>query len=172
MPKDIIPDPEGIREWAFRAGLVSEPDSQLVTQETMEELSRIFGPHDRLSILVHLYREPSGALGYLEFPYVPTPTLVRKGLEVDLVYWLMRFEEVRFGFWIQGSTLEFASASWSRTVVQKFSELLRQLSKSYPAKTTEEGGETIDVDGDVRAKFLRVGKAYDVEFTVSPRRTA
>lgn len=171
LPKDIIPDPEGMREWAFRAGLISDPDFQLITQETVEELSRLFAPQDRLAILAHVYSEPSGALGYVELPYVPIPTLIKKGLEVKLVYWLMRFDEVRFGFWIQGSSLEFASASWSKTVVQKFGELLPQLSTTYPTETTEQGEATIEVDGDVRAKFLRVGKGHDVELTVSPRRT-
>ncbi len=84
LPDDIYVDLDHIRNWALREQLVWEPESQLITRQTVDEISRFFAREDDLAVVVRLYPEPSGRLGYLEQPYVPLGILIKKGLEVKL----------------------------------------------------------------------------------------
>lgn len=89
LPKDIIPTWGNIREWAFEQNLIYESEFQLITLERIKELRKHFVHEDRLSILIHLYKDSSGKLEYLEYPYLPIKTLIKRAIEVEIVYWQM-----------------------------------------------------------------------------------
>ncbi len=179
LPKDIIPTWGNIRGWAFKNNLIWEPGSQLITSERIEELRKHFVYGDNLSVLIHLYKDSSGKLEYLEYPYLPIKTLIKRAIEVEIVYWQMipttwninssikNFGEVRFGFWyLDISSEEFQSRSNAKLVVEKFEDLFYQLSENYKKKKLIDGVLDIEVDGDVKAKFFKTGRLYDVEFTL------
>ena len=193
MPNDAVPfrdfipaqtDLNKIREWAIKQGMVTEPDV-FITEEVAEEISKLFAPEDHLSIAVQV--SPSSVSSddylYLEYPFVPMSTLTKKGLEVDIVYWAMSPDDrrwgehsdhngVRFGFWSQGCPIEFVSVSYAKTVAQKFEDLLHRLSTTYPVVALGDAGHIqgeaeITVNGDVKARFFKVGTAHGVQFTSS-----
>lgn len=179
LPKDIIPTWGNVRGWAFKHNLIWEPESQLMTLERIEELRKHFVYEDRLSILIHLYKDSSGKLEYLEYPYLPIKTLIKKAIEVEIVYWKMiptlwnangkikKYGEVRFGFWYPDiRSEEFQSISNAKLVVEKFEDLFYQLSENYIKKKLSNGILDIEVDGDVKAKFFKTGRLYDVKFTL------
>ncbi|MBA7611101.1 hypothetical protein ES703_18317 [subsurface metagenome] len=184
LPKDLIPNWGNIRGWAFKNNLIWEPELQLITSERIEELRKHFVYEDRLSIIIHLYKDSSGKLEYLEYPYLPIKTLIKRAIEVEIVYWQMipiqmipttwninssikNFGEVRFGFWYPDiSSEEFQSRSNAKLVVKKFEDLFYQLSENYIKKKLSNGVLDIEVDGDVKAKFFKTGRLYDVEFTL------
>jgi len=184
LPKDIVPTWGNVRGWAFKNDLILEPELQLITSERIEELRKHFVYEDRLSIIIHLYKDSSGKLEYLEYPYLPIKTLIKRAIEVEIVYWQMipmqmipttwninssikNFGEVRFGFWYPDiSSEEFQSRSNAKLVVEKFEDLFYQLSENYIKKKLSNGVLDIEVDGDVKAKFFKTGRLYDVEFTL------
>ncbi len=179
LPKDIIPTFGNIRNWAFKQNLIYEPELQLITSERIEELRKHFVYEDGLAILIHLYKASSEKLDYLEYPYLPIKTLIKKAIEVEIVYWKMiptswdingnikNYGEVCFGFWypnIAGE--EFCSISNAKLVVEKFKDLFYQLPEIYVKKKLSNGVLDIEVDGDVKVKFFKTGRLYDVEFTL------
>jgi hypothetical protein len=99
MPGDAIPfrdyipaqtDLNRIREWAIREGMVLDSD-QLISEETIELISRFFTSDDSLSIAVSITpsQPNSSACTYLEYPLVPVAALVKREVEVEVVYWAM-----------------------------------------------------------------------------------
>lgn len=177
LPSDILLSVNNIRGWAFEEGLVSEAELQLLTPERIEILAEHFLAEDSLSILIHLYQDPDGNLTYLEYPHLPINSLIRRSTTVDVVYWTMRptlwgadgdvqgYGEVRLGFWYPGITTEgFCSVSNARVVTKKFRELYHRLSKRYPSRVLESGALDITVDGDVKARFFKSGRLFDVAF--------
>ena len=168
LPRDVLLDLDHIREWATDTGLIFDKD-QFISQETVDDVARLFTTGDRLSVVVHLYWDASAALCYIEYPYVPVATLIKRQLQVDLVYWNMLTSSVRFGFWVQGSSLEMASESTGPMVVSKFKRQFEQVSVRYPTSAVrdgeqEDGMEISGIDGAVKANFFKSGRAYDVKF--------
>lgn len=179
LPKDIIPTFGNIRNWAFKRNLIYEPEFQLITSGRIEELRKHFVYEDNLSILIHLNKDSSGELEYLEYPYLPVKTLIKKAIEIEIVYWQMiptawvadgtvkKYGEVRFGFWYPSNVSEeFQSISSARLIVKKFRELFNNLSGVYLKNKLNNGILDVAVDGDVKAKFFKTGRLYDVEFTL------
>lgn len=179
LPKDIIPTWGNIRGWAFKHKLIWEPELQLITSERIEELMKHFVYEDRLSIIIHLYKDSSGKLDYLEYPYLPIKTLIKKEKEVEIVYWKMiptvwnanekikKYGEVRFGFWYPNITSEeFQSISNAKLIIKKFEKLFYQLSDIYEKKILKDGILDAEVDGDLKAKFFKTGRLYNVKLTL------
>ena len=168
-----------MRAWAIEEAMAIEED-QFITDDTVAEISKVFTPEDDLSLAVHVTRTTNGDI-YLEYPFVPMNTLVTRDLEIELTYWAMEPDPrragghsdhhgVRFGFWVQGSGVEFVSVSWGKIVAQKFERLMRALSDTYPIVILGQEGHTnaeneITVNGDVKAKFFKTGMAHDVRLT-------
>jgi hypothetical protein len=182
LPRDILPSPGNIRRWAFESGLITEPDRQLLTQEDVELLHRFLDQRDRLALRLHIYRDSEGSLSYFKRPHLPIRSLVRRGTEVQLVYWAMRptvwtaervikeYGEVRLGFWCPGtSPLEFCSESTAKLVVAKFKDLYERLSDQCPSVVLDDGSLGITVDGEVSARFFKSGRLFDVEL-IQPSR--
>lgn len=190
-PKDAIPfrdftpaqtDLNKIREWAAQEGMIFEAD-QLITEETVEEVSKSFEPEDQLAIGVQIIPAASEGFMYLEYPFVPTYTLVKKRIEAEIVYWAMEPDSrrwgphsdhngVRFGFWLPGSAVELVSVSYGSIVVQKFENLMRDLANRYSLVALGDAGKTrneeeITVNGDVKARFFQTGMKHDVQLTVA-----
>lgn len=178
LPDDILLSVNNIRGWALQKALVLEPELQLLSPERIQILAEHFVPEDKLSILICLYEDSEGNLTYLEHPHLPIRSLIKRGTHVDVVYWTMRptlrsadgdvkgYGEVRIGFWYPGvTTEEFCSVSNARLVVEKFAALYDRLSASYPSSVLENGALNITVEGDVKARFFKSGRLFDVEFT-------
>ena len=87
LPKDILLDMNAIRQWAVKSGMVSDPELQLVTDEKIGELGKMFNGDDALLVLIHLYKDEKGKLCYFEYPFVPVKTLIKKKLDIKLAYW-------------------------------------------------------------------------------------
>jgi len=167
IPDNLFPTIGEIRKWAYQEGLIWEPDSQFVTPEREQNLCKIFQPEDGLLIAVHIYQDSSGRLDYLEYPYVPVRTLIKKEMQIDIVYWQIRLGEVRFGFWYEDiEAEELCSISTAKRVIRKFSELFEQISSEYDAKRLNNGTLEIEVNGAVQAKFFKEGRYFDVELKV------
>ena len=178
LPRDIVPSLDETRRWAFKEGLVWEPEAQLITPERAEDVGKLFGVEDRLFVLVQIYRNDKGELNYLEYVYVSVATLIKKGIEISLVWWRMidriwdsaktreKYGGVRFGFWLPESSEEFCSESLGKLVVEKFEELSGKIDPNcYEVKKLSEGILNIEVDGDVKARFFKRGRSFDVEFS-------
>lgn len=182
LPEDLLLGVENIRRWAIEMGMAF-PDDFEDEELVVEDVRKVFASDDKLSILVSIEQGRDDKLAYIEYPFVPIRTLIKKNLEVSLVYWTLlghlneetgyrTFNKVRFGFDISGCWNEFASESTSKNVVPKFVALHEELGEQYATKTIEasEGwfAEEIQVDGDVSASFSRVRTAFDVLLSMRP----
>jgi hypothetical protein len=184
-----------IRNWAEAAGLVDEPDL-LVTQERVRDISDLFDAGDKLGITGFFVLD-SVVPFYHEQIYVPVATLIKKGIEIELVWWDMvagefdpsgrplGYEEVRFGFWCHELVMEeFYSTCRGQIVVKKFEELTREYEDiareipdpALPLWYISQGQESdedihqptvteVEVDGDIKARFFKRGRYFDVEFS-------
>jgi hypothetical protein len=127
-------------------------------------------------VAMAFHRDRAGKLAYFEYPYLPIKSLIRRGEEVKIVSWRMRptqwdrdwnileFGEVSFRFLHPNCGEEICSRSTAKRVVKKFRKLLDQLASSYCTETLEDGSVEITVEGDVRAKFFKSGRFFDLGF--------
>jgi hypothetical protein len=110
----------------------------------------------------------------LEYPFIPVKTLIKHQTQIEIVYWQLlpkitnsgirrEFNELRFGFWYPGVTLEFASMSNAKVVFKKFFDLFNSLQNEYDTKVLPNGFTDITVDGAIKAKFFKTGRFHDVE---------
>lgn len=160
LPPDIALGLDEIRKWACEKGLVYDIESQIIVPEREEELFKIFQPDDELCVAIDIYKDSSGDLTYLEYPYIPVKTLIKKKKQIDLVFWWIDVGEVGFHFWYGDSAEEFCSLSTAKKVVKKFSELSEKF-KDYGEKI--DGRIEIEVDGAIQARFFKNGRYFDVE---------
>jgi len=182
LPKDIAPSLGNIREWAFKEELIWDAESQLVASERIGVLTEHFTHEDELAILIHLYEDSPGNLNYLEYPCLPVKSLIGRAEEIEVVYWRMipttwdsdgnvkGYGEIHFGFWYPGiGGDEFCSISNAKLVVKKFHDLFHQLPGTYKKNILSNGVLDIEVDGDVKAKFFKSGRLFDVELTLNKK---
>ena len=120
LPTDILLDLDLIREWAISKGLVFD-EGQFVSHEDAHEAAQLFTPDDGLQILVDLFPEDSSAVKYMEYIYVPISRLIKRDLEIRLIFWRTQTNLVQFGFWVKHSFLEYTSQSTGPIIVRKFS---------------------------------------------------
>ena len=85
--KDALGDMDKMRKWALKEGAITEPKLQLITQDTITELAKIFNETDELFVLVNINEDSNGKLVYFEYPFVPVKTLIKKNIEIKLAYW-------------------------------------------------------------------------------------
>lgn len=176
FPGDLKLMLRDIRQWALKNKMIWDPEAQLIGEERLEELNKHFVPEDELFILIHLYKDEKDNLCYLEYPYLPVKTLIKKSTQIQIVYWRIlpnsfyadgtpeNYGELQFGFWypnIIGE--EFASMSNAKLVVKKFFDLYQALSGDYEKKLMVKGTLDITVDGSIKAKFFKTGRLFDVE---------
>ena len=174
LPPNIVPSLNHLREWAFQNGFANDPDADFVGLERLAELKKHFVADDMLMILVHLTNE-FGKMQYLEFPYIPVATLIKKQVWVDIVYWMLRptswtedgaasqFGEVRLGFWYPGvEGDEFATRSNAKLICQRFGALTTGVDAKLKT-TLSDVSVDVEADGEVKARFSKVGRLFDVE---------
>lgn len=177
IPGDLIPNLTNLRKWAIDEGLIYDPEFQFLNQEIVNSLSAIFASSDGIQIAIAIHEE-GGDPFYLEYPFLPVKSLIKRGVAVEIYYWKMRptrwdkdgnithFGEVRFGFLYPGCHKEICSVSTGKRVVEKFNVLYDQLVDRYSVKIFDDGAKEITVDGAVRAKFFKDGRYFDVENTL------
>lgn len=179
LPKDIILTLENIRGWAIKNKLIDEIGFQFITPERADNLRKYFSYEDELQILINIYKDDSGNLNYLEYPFIPIKTLIKKSKEISIVYcqliptmWkqngsVENYGEVYLGFWYPNIIEEeFCSLSTAKLVVRKFYELYYKLSNNYIKKTLNNNILDITIDGKIKAILFKTGRLYDVEFKV------
>lgn len=137
---------------------------QILTKERIVTVSGVCTLQDELLIAIALAGEP-GSLNYIEYPYLPVRSLVRRGERVDLVFWKITATDVKFGFRLTGCTEKFLSESTAVHVVPKFAKALDRLTNTYPVKILSDGSKDITVQGGVGAMFFKNGRSFDVELT-------
>jgi hypothetical protein len=180
LPGDLLMDLEDIRKWAVEANLIWEPESQFLGEEVVSQLRTKFDATDRLEVLAHTYENETRPLNYLESPFVPTGTLIKRQQEVKLVYWELKgitsaelvsaglLSCVRYGFLVDGIKIELAAEVTARLVKAKFVQLLTGLQGSFDMRVVTEKGAPIAVEitpqKSVRARFFKSGRLHDVQF--------
>jgi hypothetical protein len=162
LPEHVPMRLGSIRDWAESSGLILNPD-QILTQERVADISRVCLSEDDLLVGIAITGEPLNV--YLEFPYLPVRSLIRRGKPVDLLFWKITATDVKFGFRISGSTETFVSESTGVCVVPKFAEALERLAKAYPVRTLPDWAKHIAVEGGVRATFLKNNRTFEVQLT-------
>lgn len=178
LPADLPVSLEAIRQWALQSGLIFD-DAQLLTGDRVADIAKVCSPNDRLTIAVAV-TGATDVLNYLEYPYMPVQSLIRRGQQVAVVYWKLaslhragddrppRFGEVRFGFWISGCNDEFCSMSTAPRVVAKFAQAFERVAdppEAYMVKTDPDGSKELTVDGSVHARFFKDGRLFDVDLS-------
>jgi hypothetical protein len=173
FPDDVVLSLGEIRKWALSQGLIADPDFQLLLDERIDTLSGHFGLEDQLQIALAIH-PGGGEPFYLEYPYLPVKTLIRRGEEVELYYWrmiptrwdsngnILHFGETRFGFLLSGCTEEICSLSTAKLIVEKLHSLLSDLSDEYQVEVFPDGSREITVDGAVLARFVKEGRFFDI----------
>ena len=176
MPDDIVPSLGEIRKWALGQGLIADPDFQLLLDERIDALSGHFGIEDQLQIALAIH-PGGGEPFYLEYPYLPVKSLIRRGEEVELYYWrtmptrwdsngnIIHFGETRFGFLLPGCSEEICSLSTAKFIVEKLHSRLLDLSDEYQIEVFPDGSREITVDGAVLASFMKEGRYFDILLT-------
>lgn len=178
LPGDVLLDLDNLRQWALEQGLVFDPDAQFLVPERIQNLAKCFSSDDRLLVAISIC-EGQGKPLYVESPYLPVRSLIRRAEEIAIVYWRMvptewgsgsevlRFGEVRFGFWYPGCDEELCSISTAKRLAAKFDLLCGQLSRAYEIESFKDGSKEITVNGAVRAKFLKEGRLFDVSLLLA-----
>lgn len=178
FPQNLILSIDQIREWAKKENLIWDVEAQFISPERISILSRYLKYEDQLYILINLYKDESGKLHYLEYPYLPIKTLIKKAIEIEVMYWQMRpgtwyadgrakeYNEVRIGFLYSSiGEEEFCTMSNAKLVVKKFYDLYYLLPDAYEKKELGFGVLELEVNADVKAKFFKTGRLFDVELT-------
>ena len=98
LPRDIPIDLESIRAWAVDSGLIFDSD-QILNGERIADISKLCSPEDKLLIAIACIGE-ADSLIYLEQPYLPVRSLIRRQETVDLIFWKVTSFNIKFGFWI------------------------------------------------------------------------
>jgi len=175
LPQDILLDLTTIRKWAFNSGYISDSEFQLMGEERVKEVSRVFKPEDKLLIAL-TFNDQHEKVDYFEFPYVPVQTLIKKNLTIDVLYWRIspyqessiqistRFKDVRFGFNIPDSNEEYCSISTAKKVVPKFLELMESVGDKGIKQEFSDGSKEITVDDTIQTTFHKEGRTFDVNF--------
>lgn len=176
LPGVVILDPNSLRQWALREGLVTNPDIQLLVPQKLQELSKCFSSDDGLQIALAIY-EGDGGLTYFEYPSLPVRTLIRLGKSVRVSSWWLGsklrdknnnvVQQVGIRFMYPGCNLEMCTLSTSKRIGEKLGRLLDQLSDAHPIKTLKNGYKEIAVNGVVQAEFIKDGRSFDVNLTVA-----
>lgn len=177
LPKDITLSLENIRNWAIESKLIDDSEFQFITSERAYNLRKHFSYEDELQILISIYKEGPENLNYLEYPFIPIKTLIKKSKEISIVYWQMiptiwnpdgsinDYGEVHLDFWYPDIVEEeFCSLSNAKLVVRKFYDLYHKLPSKYIKKTTNNNILDITIDGEIKAIFSKTGRLFDVEF--------
>lgn len=177
LPKNIKLTLENIRNWAIENKLIDESKLQFITSERANNLKKHFSYEDELQILISIYKEDSGNLSYLEYPFIPIKTLIKKSKEISIVYWQIiptiwnpdgsveDYGEVHLGFWCPDiPEEEFCSLSNAKLVIKKFYDLYNKLPNKYAKKTLTGNILDITTDGEIKAVLFKTGRLFDVEF--------
>ncbi|MHA2278617.1 MAG: hypothetical protein ACXAC2_22800 [Candidatus Kariarchaeaceae archaeon] len=177
LPQDLFFSLGDIRQWAVDHQLIWDTEAQFVASERIDGLSKHFTPEHKLSIHIHLYIDDTGNLAYAEYPYLPIKSLIKMDQQVEVVYWEMmpsvwdsdwsvkEFGEVHLGFWIPNVSDEFCSVSTAKLIVERFHELYHDSSKPFERKTLDKGVLYVEVNEDVKARFFKSGRLFDVELS-------
>jgi hypothetical protein len=146
-----------------------------VASERIEELKRHFNAEHELSILIHLYINYAGKLAYAEYPYIPIKSLIKMDRQIEIVYWEIiplvwdsdgnakEYGQVNLGFRIPTTSDEFCSESNAKMVVQGFLDLFNNMSRHFERHKRPNGSLYAQIDGDLKAKFFKHGRYFDVE---------
>lgn len=149
VPNDLPLSLELVREWAYQKGLIWD-EGQLMTKERVEDILPHFSEADQVFILSSVYRDADGKLAYLEYPFLPARTLVKKEAEVRIQWWRMQatatdaqgnasaFGDLHFTFSWPGSLEEFASSSTATIVCEKFLSKFEELASAFDGKRGKE----------------------------------
>ena len=176
LPGNIPLDTIDLRKWAHKKGYIYDPEFQLLLTERLEELEKCFSSDDRLMVALSIDKA-EGETYYFEYPYLSVKSLIQKEKEIELIYWQMKpnrwdrdgkalqFGEVMFSFLFPGCGEEICSLSSAKRVIEKFNTLLDKLSNAYTMKVFKDGSKKITVNGEIRAKFFKDGRLFDVELT-------
>jgi hypothetical protein len=174
LPDDLVLDLDTIREWADSQGMISDPEGQLMGLDRIRDIFRVWSPDDKLLIAVSISAH-QGALDYMEYPYVPVRTLIRRKRPIRLVYWSvcpshwdatgrpLAYGEARFGFWVSNCEDEFCSSSNAKLVVPKFVQLVDSVDDTFAVETKPDGTREITEEGVYIAEFRKVGRQFDVD---------
>ena len=177
LPRDLVISLGDIRQWAIDQQLIWDAEAQFVVSERIEELRKHFTPEHELSILIHLYIDDSGKLAYAEYSYLPIKSLIKMGQQIEIVYWEMmpsvwtsdgsvkEYGEIHLGFWIPNIGDEFCSVSTAKLVIERFQNLYQHMSKDFDKKKLDNGVLCAEVDGEIKAKFFKSGRFFDVELS-------
>jgi len=177
LPKDLVISLGEIRQWAIDQELIWDDEAQFVASERIEELKKHFTTEHELSILIHLYTDDLGKLAYAEYPYLPIKSLIKMDQQIEIVYWeiipsvwasdgsVKEYGQVNLGFWIPNTSDEFCSVSNAKMVVQRFLGLYNNMSKDFERYKLPNGVLSAQVEGNVKAKFFKNGRNFDVELS-------
>jgi len=173
FPNNLLMDINEIRKWSINEGLTKDPDCQILGVERLKNLQGLFSLEDELQIAITIQRKDDLPF-YLEFPYLPIKTLVRRKEEFDISYWKLipsifdedgrvtMYREVEIGFFIKGNTEEFLSITSAKNIVEKMINALLELSKEFEVLENYNGTKAITVNGAFCASFIKEGRYFDI----------
>ena len=179
LPGDLMLELGAIRKWAESQGMISEPEFQLMGTNRSKGVFQVWSPDDKLLVAISISISLSGALTYMEYPYVPVRTLIQRKLPIQLVYWSvlpsrwdadggrLAYGEARFGFWVAGCRDEFCSSSNAKLVVSKFAQLIHSVGDASLINTKTDGALEVTEEGVYVAEFRKAGRQFDVEIRLA-----
>lgn len=177
LPRDLVISLGDIRQWAVDQRLIWDAEAQFLVADRIKELRKHFTPEHKLSILINLYIDNSGELTYAEYPYLPIKSLLKMEQQIEIVYWeiipsvwtsdgsVKEYGHVHLGFWIPNIGNEFCSVSAAKLVVERFQKLYQHVLNDFDKKRLDNGVLCAEVNGEIKAKFFKSGRFFDVELT-------
>ena len=162
IPDNLPVNLTDIRGWAEQSGLIFDPD-QLMNRERLEDISQFCSKEDELLIGLSL-SDKHGSLVYVEYPYIPVKSLIRRNQDVKLSWWYANERETKFVFWIGECIEEFCSLSTANLVIQAFNELLDKTTDEYGVALYPDGSREVVAEEMFSARFTKSGSSYDVDF--------
>ena len=162
IPDDLPVNLTDIREWAEQSGLIFDPD-QLMNRERFEDISQLCSKEDELLIGLSL-SDKHGSLVYVEYPYIPVKSLIRRNQDVKLSWWYANERETKFAFWIGECIEEFCSLSTATLVIPAFNVLLDKTMDECGVALYPDGSREVVAEGMFSARFIKSGRLFDVDF--------
>ena len=82
FPQDLPISLGNIRQWANEIGIIEDAEFQFIASERIAELRPFFTKDDQMSILMHISKDSEDNLSYLEYPYLPVKSLIKRNQNI------------------------------------------------------------------------------------------
>jgi len=170
-----------LRAWAAKNGMLFCED-QLVLDDEVKAVCEVFATMGEINLAVQLFEIRKQNTLYYEQVIVPTRPLISAGKKVAILSWtaepnmwdsqhtVLGYWNFLISLWYPGLDVELLTTPYSRRIMDKLSSLSLNPDPHWDKISGEDQLIKIISCGELMAKFIKVGRGFDVEFSKAERK--